>query len=167
MAKPSTSKNRGYFEPFYASLILAAQENPNWAQYLSLVERGVWAGDDHSCYAAATLDLHGPPEPGVRWRRDRRRGIRLLRRASRSVHMAMLELASAYENGEAGLRRSPRRAFELFERAVSFGSIAGRFHLGRCYYFGIGTRVNRRKAARLFRTAAGLGFPVYDSEADG
>lgn len=78
--------------------------------------------------------------------------------------MAMVELASAYENGEAGLRPNPRKAFALFERAVTFGSISGRFHLARCYYVGIGTRVNRRKAASLFRAAAALGFPV-DGEA--
>jgi TPR repeat protein len=149
-----------FFEPHYTSMILLSQENTNWRQYLALVDLGVQAGDDHSCYAAATLDLHGPPQPGVRWRRDVRRGIKLLERASRSVHMAMLELASLYENGEAGLRPNPKKAFALFERAVSFGSIAGRYHLARCYDLGIGTRVNRRKAASLLREAAALGFPV-------
>jgi TPR repeat protein len=164
VTEPIARERTFYVEPHYASMIVVAQENVNWPQYLAFVQLGVEAGDDHSCYAAATLDLHGPPTPKVRWRRDTRRGVKLLQRATRSVHMAMLELASAYENGDFGLRPNPKKAFELFERAVSFGSIAGRYHLSRCYHFGIGTRRDPRKASRLFRAAAELGFPVDDDD---
>lgn len=156
-----TMESPPFFEPYYRSLAEVGRTDTDWNKYAELLEVGAAAGDDHACYALASLCLHGVPLREQHYPRNVRRGLALLRRATRSVHLAMTELAAIYESGELGVRRNRGRAFELFERAVKFGSITARFHLGRCYYFGIGTRRNRPKAMQLFRAAAKLGFPVY------
>lgn len=149
------------FEPFFQAEIEFNRADPDFEKYVQLLETALRAGDDLAAYAVGSMYLHGPPVDEIQWPRDKKRGIALLRQASRSVHMAMAELASIYEAGEHGVRRSEKKAFEYFRRAVEFGSVCGRYHLGRCYYYGVGTPVNKRRATKLFREAAALGFPVY------
>lgn len=149
-----------FSEPFYASLIELSRRRTDWKKYVELLEVAARAGDDQASYALSSMCLHRSTQP--KWRLDVPRGVRLLRRAARSVHLAMTELAMCHESGDFGVRRSERKAFELFTRAVEFGSVVARYHLGRCLYYGVGTPVNRRKAAALFREAAKLGFPVYE-----
>jgi TPR repeat protein len=151
-----------WHEPFYEALAHMFSEKRDTPGYIRALERGARAGDDHAAYALGSAYLHGLYKPTFRWKKDRRRGLALIRRATRSVHMAMTELASFYESGEHGLRKSEKRAFQLFARAVEYGSIVARFHLGRCYYLGVGTKPDRRKGMALIRASARLGFPAYD-----
>jgi uncharacterized protein len=151
-----------FHEPYYASLIELSRTRTDYRKYMTLLDTAMMAGDDHACYALSSMYLHGNVFEGVDWKVDAKHGLRLLRRASRSVHLAMTELASFYETGEFGLRPNAKKAFELFSRAVKFGSVSSRFHLGRCYYFGVGTKVDRRRGRALFKVAAELGFPVPD-----
>lgn len=150
------------YGPFQASLIELFSPATDWKRYRALLEEGVRAGEDQAAYALGSMYLAGSRTPKLR--KDVARGIGLVTRASRSVPMAMVELASAYELGLYGLRIDPREAFRLFRRSVSYGSIVGRFHLGRCYRHGIGTRANARKARACFDEAASLGFR-FDGEA--
>lgn len=151
-------------EPFYESMLVYSRRKVDYQRYIELLRTGVRAGDDHAAYALSSICLHGIEDANVDWAIDTKTGLRLLRRATRSVHMAMTELASFYEGGEFGVRKSEKRAFELFLKAVAFGSVAARYHLGRCYYLGIGTRPNRRKAIALVRASVGLGFPAYSDD---
>jgi TPR repeat protein len=153
-----TSSHDGYFEPYYDALLELSKAQTDWNRYIQLLQRAEAAGDDHAAYALSSLYLHGFDQ--LAWRKNRRLGLRLLRKATRSVHLAMVELASIYEGGEQGCRKNSRKAFALFMKSVSFGSVVGRYHAGRCLYHGIGTRSNRAKALRLLRSAAKLGFPV-------
>lgn len=149
-----------FMEPFYESLIEISVAPTDWKRYVALLEAASSAGDDHAKYALSSVCLHGLGD--LETPRDIARGLKLLRDASRSIHLAMTELATIYESGDFGVKPSSRKAKELFERAAEYGSIAARYHLGRCFYYGVGTPVNRRKAARLFGEAAKLGFPVYE-----
>lgn len=147
-----------FFEPFYLSLVELARADTDEARYVELLERGVRAGDDHAAYALGSLLVHG--DGGVN--RNVTRGLRLMERATRSVHLAMLEMATIYESGDHGVRANEKKAFGLFARAVEYGSVVARFHLGRCHYLGIGTTVDKRKGNALIRAAARLGFAAWD-----
>ena len=70
---------------------------------------GPSVGSSGSFYSALS---EGSSEPRVR--KNREKGLRLLEQASRSVHMAMVELASAHECGEHGLAVDEVAAFRLF-----------------------------------------------------
>lgn len=147
-----------YFEPYYEAMLELSSPRTDWKRYVELLERAASAGDDHAAYALSSMYLHGFDK--VAWKTDPRRGLRLLQKASRSVHLAMVELASIYEAGDFGCRKNTKRAFALFSRGVIYGSVVARYHAGRCIYYGIGTRPDPRSGMRLIRSAARLGFPI-------
>jgi len=111
-----------FWEPFYASLIELSRPNPDYRAYRAMLEWGVRAGDDHARYVLSSWHLHGAPDDDPAWRPDVARGLRLLRLASRTGHMAMTEPASIPENGDPGVPRNEKQAFALFARAAEHGS---------------------------------------------
>jgi|JI10StandDraft_1071094.scaffolds.fasta_scaffold42412_5 TPR repeat protein len=154
-------RSRGmWFEPFDASLIELSGQETDWSRYLALVKLGVQAGDDRAMYALGSLMLSGSTKPKVV--RNRAEGLRLLRRATRSVPMAMLEYAVLLESGVGGVEKDEQLAFAMFKRAERYGSVAARFHVARCLLAGTGVAVDRRGAARRLKRCLELGWPRED-----
>lgn len=158
------TESREFVEPFYASLAEFFSTEINYPRYLELLEQGVRAGDDNAAYALGSLLVHGGGGDGKAIKTNVKRGVRLIEAATRSVHLAMVEMATFCESGEFGVSKNEKRAHALFRKAVEHGSVVARYHLGRCSYFGIGTKVDKRRARTLFRAAARLGFAAWEHD---
>lgn len=99
--------------------------------------------DARATYALATWYLFG--QKGV-VEKDLRRAVVMLREAAAANHAdALHDLAVCYAKG-AGVRRSDRKAAELYLRAALEGDKQSAYEMGRCYWHGIGVQRDRRVA---------------------
>eukprot|EP00628_Pelagophyceae_sp_CCMP2097_P014989 CAMPEP_0206814650 /NCGR_PEP_ID=MMETSP0975-20121206/8888_1 /ASSEMBLY_ACC=CAM_ASM_000399 /TAXON_ID=483370 /ORGANISM="non described non described, Strain CCMP2097" /LENGTH=232 /DNA_ID=CAMNT_0054356821 /DNA_START=87 /DNA_END=783 /DNA_ORIENTATION=- len=73
---------------------------------------------------------------------------------------AQMHLANVYHHGTLGLKKSPKRAFQMCELAAAQGDVKAQFALGSvCYDSGEGAKINYKTAARWLRSAAEQGHP--------
>ena len=107
---------------------------------------------DHQVVAAAE---RGDPDAQNRW------AVRLDRKGDRKASIAWLEKAvakghvGAMCNLSVAMKESdPARTLLLLTKAAESGSARATYMLGRCYRDGVGTPVNKYRAAELFRDAA-------------
>ncbi|EJK47880.1 hypothetical protein THAOC_33372, partial [Thalassiosira oceanica] len=70
---------------------------------------------------------------------------------------AMFFLAVQYINGDLGLKKNMRKAFELYTEAAELGSIEALFSLGNAYHEGKGVQEDKAKAVEFFAKAAKQG----------
>jgi hypothetical protein len=87
-----------------------------------------------------------------------------LRRVQKHVDKGNVEaqtyLARMYQLGHLGLKKSPKRAFQLYDLAAAQGHVNAQFALGtECYSSGQGTEINYKTAAHWLRSAAEHGHP--------
>lgn len=156
----STKTNGDFVEPFDDAMHVRYRGHVDWTRYRRLIETAHAAGDARATYAMATWYLRGYREVGVK--RQPKRAVPLLVIAARRFALAALELAFAYETGRWVGRRDPEAALRLYRKAVRLGSVRARYEVGRCYWWGIGTKKNERTATRFLRDAERLGY--VDSE---
>lgn len=107
---------------------------------------------DHQVIAAAE---RGDPDAQNRW------AVRLDRKGDRTASIAWLEKAvakghvGAMCNLSVAMKESdPARTLSLLTKAAESGSARATYMLGRCYRDGVGTQVDKYRAAELFRDAA-------------
>jgi hypothetical protein len=84
---------------------------------------------------------------------------RLQKHADKGNGEAQVMLGDAYRDGYMGLRKSPKRALQLYQLAAAQGHAGGQSHLGSCYESGQGVKINFKTAAQWYRRAAEQGFP--------
>lgn len=65
--------------------------------------------------------------------------------AHKEVADAMIELCNYYTDGDSE-NYNPNKAFTLYRKASSLGSIIGTYHLGDCYFYGKGVKKDTKKA---------------------
>ncbi|KAJ1462890.1 hypothetical protein M885DRAFT_556589 [Pelagophyceae sp. CCMP2097] len=82
---------------------------------------------------------------------------RMLKRVRTGDAVAQRQLGSAYRDGDCGLRKSGKLAFQFFELSAHQGNAAAQGCLAYCYYTGFGARRDARKAAKYFLLAAKQG----------
>lgn len=70
----------------------------------------------------------------------------------------LVDEALRLEEG-VGTRRNRRRAFQLFLKAASMGSVRALYCLARCYRFGLGVPANEQLAQQYLNAAAKGGDP--------
>jgi uncharacterized protein len=147
--------NRRRSRPTEKKLLLAKQ-NPEqlYRQAQNLVRRGrkryaqlvipmlraaATAGHAMASHALATWYIHGL---GVR--KNFVKAIQLEEQAARSgIVDAISNLAFAYETGK-GVQKDQAKAFRLYRRAATLGGADAAYEVGRCLFYGIGTRRNER-----------------------
>ncbi len=124
-------------------------------QCVELWQDVVSLGHHRAEYALATWYLFGV---GVR-KNFKKAAVLLQKAASGGIPEAQYDLAVSYEKGK-GLAKDYHKAFKWYLRAATRDRSA-RCQVGRCFYFGIGTKRNVGKAINWCRKAAKQG----DSEA--
>jgi TPR repeat protein len=72
---------------------------------------------------------------------------------------AQFVLGSHNRVGGMGLKKSAKRAYQLFELAAAQGHAGAQFKLGCCYQDGLGVKSNFKVAAMWYRRAAEQGYP--------
>ena len=73
---------------------------------------------------------------------------------------AQFMLAQRYEDGEDGVDKNARIAFELYQRSALAGNVAALTWLGFCHQKGVGTAVDPKQAYACFTMAASAGYPL-------
>ena len=105
---------------------------------IPLLRAATERGHAMAAHALATWYIHGI---GVRKNFALAVELEQVAAAAR-IPDALYNLAFAYETGK-GVKRDERRAFELYRRAAKAGDRGAAYEVGRCFFYGIGTRVNR------------------------
>jgi TPR repeat protein len=82
---------------------------------------------------------------------------RLRRHVENEVPEAISFLGNAYRFGYFGLVKSDKKAAKIWKRAVELGNVEATTRLGVLYQNGIGVKLDKKKAERLFRAAADRG----------
>jgi TPR repeat protein len=125
-----------------------SRKAPNLASVFEDLQTADRQGDLRATYAIGTWYLHGRFVT-----KDKRHGLALIRRAAEgAVPSALFDYAVALESGD-GVRRAPSKAAACYLRAALLGDQQATFETGRCLYYGIGFRQDR-KLARVFLEAA-------------
>jgi len=73
---------------------------------------------------------------------------------------AQRQLGDAYFTGAQGLKKSVKRAFQLYQLSASQGHAPGQDALGSCHRRGHGCKLDFKAAAMWFRRAAEQGYHV-------
>lgn len=116
-------------------------ENPNIEKARILLEEAFQQGDPRAAYALGTWYFHGKVFPT-----NKRIALKLFRYAAKKcVPIACFDLAVCFERG-CGVRRSFRSAFSHYLQAALLGDKESVYEVGRCYYYGIGTKKDRKQA---------------------
>ncbi|EGB06082.1 hypothetical protein AURANDRAFT_29896, partial [Aureococcus anophagefferens] len=69
-------------------------------------------------------------------------------------------LGDAYHDGWLGLVKSDKKAAKIWKRAVELGNVYAMRNLGTLYRDGSGVKLDKKKAERLYRTAADRGIAL-------
>jgi TPR repeat protein len=89
---------------------------------------------------------------------------RLRRHVENEVPEAIAHLGIVYEEGRLGLVKSDKKAAKIYRRAVELGDVHAMAYLGEMYNKGSGVKLDKKKAARLFRMAADRGNAVAQNK---
>jgi hypothetical protein len=89
---------------------------------------------------------------------------RLRRHVENEVPEAIGFLGSAYRYGDFGLVKSDKKAAKIYRRAVELGNVNAMVFLGEMYQYGEGFKLDKKKAMKLFRTAADRGDAVAQNK---
>ena len=116
----------------------------NAGRSFPLLARAAAAGDMSSVFPLAyAFDV------GLGTRRDKRRAIRLYRRAwQQGSSAAASNIATVHRD-----RSNLRLAFKWWSRAAAVGDGEAAVDVGYCYQYGIGTRRNARLACEMYKRA--------------
>jgi hypothetical protein len=82
---------------------------------------------------------------------------RLRRHVENEVPEAITFLGTAYNFGYFGLVKSDKKAAKIWKRAVELGDLDAMILLGNAYNKGLGVKLDKKKAERLYRMAANRG----------
>lgn len=82
----------------------------------------------------------------------------LINAAEGGIARAQNIYANALRQGDRGLIKKEKEAFEWYQRAADQGFAVGQNNLGLCYYNGWGVDKDERKAAEWWQRAADQGF---------
>jgi len=90
--------------------------------------------------------------------------VRLRRHVENEVPEAITHLGIAYRKGRFGLVKSDKKAAKIWKRAVELGDVQAMGYLGELYETGSGVKLDKKKAERLYRTAADRGDAVAQNK---
>lgn len=135
------------------ALKIMRSENPDPERAAELLFLGFESGSTDCMYALGTWYLHGE-----HLSKNIRKGIQLLRMASKDNHShALYDLAVCHEEG-VGTKVSETSAFECYTKSMLYGDKQSIYEVGRCFYYGIGVEQNRRAARVYLDYAKSLGI---------
>jgi TPR repeat protein len=83
--------------------------------------------------------------------------VRLRRHVENEVPEAIACLGTAYCIGQYGLVKSDKKAAKIWKRAVELGNVEAMTNLAASYHRGVGVKLDKKKAERLYRAAADRG----------
>ena len=132
----------------------ARKKHPDYPKVIAKLQNAIKRGNPDAAYALATWYLWGK-EPYIQ--PDHKAAVRLLRVAVEAGNSdAMWDLAVCYDNGH-GVRISVSKAFELYLGAALRGDAPATMEISRRYYWGDGTRRDRRASEIWLERAKELG----------
>jgi len=85
------------------------------------------------------------------------------RHVENEVPEAITHLGNLYRRGTLGLVKSDKKATKIWKRAVELGDVDAMIFLGEMYQKGVGVKLDKKKAERLFRMAADRGNATAQS----
>ena len=92
-------------------------------------------------------------------RNDAETLVRLQGRVDKGDKVAQFNLGCTYRKGGYGLKKSRKRAAQLFELSAAQGYALAQFNIGLCYYNGIGgVKMDKQKALKYYMLAAKQGY---------
>jgi TPR repeat protein len=154
----SDTKNDDAAQLYDSALEHATRPEPDLAEAGALLRRAVARGSPDATYALATWYLFGK-EPYVQ--KDLSEAARLLiLAAAAGLPDAMYDLAVCYEKG-SGVDKDDYAAYTYYLKAALRTRPKAVFDVGRCLYWGIGTREDRGIATLWLDRAKELG--TYES----
>lgn len=83
---------------------------------------------------------------------------RLQKHVAKGDPAAQNDLGSWYRDGD-GVKKSAKRAVQLYEASAKQGYAPAQCNLGICYQEGTGVKLDLKRAARYYRLAADQGYP--------
>ena len=117
----------------------ARAENVDGQAVLSALSKAHEEGDARATYALASWNLNGADFVPV----NVQKGIELLRSIEdQPVAEALYDLAVAYDLGK-GVRRNPRKAFELYMKSALLGHLEANRQVGQFFIAGEFVQFNR------------------------
>lgn len=109
------------------------------SKIVSLLEDSASKGCSDATYALATFYLHGKylnPDPAL--------AFYYLQLAAKGLHpSALFDLGNAFETGDI-CAKNEEAAFQSYLTAAIFGDREAINEVARCFYYGIGTRKDKR-----------------------
>ena len=84
--------------------------------------------------------------------------VQLQRRVAKGDKGAQFTLGLAYEDGAYGLKKSMKRAAQLYEISAAQGHAAAQYNLGLLFDNGTGVKLDKKKALKYYRLAADQGI---------
>jgi hypothetical protein len=85
---------------------------------------------------------------------------RLQKHADKGNAEAQVQLGDKYRLGDVGLKKSLKRALQLYKLAAAQGHAIAQSRLGRSSEHGEGVKINYKTAAQWYRRAAEQGYPL-------
>ena len=138
------------------ALKLASQNKPDLTRVAELLERAHKSNDARATYALATWHLFGH----AGYSKNINTAVRLLKIAAASdIPTAHFDLAVCYETGQ-GIKKSENMAYRHYLAAALNGDNGSIFEVGRCLFYGLGVKRDRKTAEVWFRRVESLGFKV-------
>ncbi|EXX62069.1 uncharacterized protein OCT59_023874 [Rhizophagus irregularis] len=100
-------------------------------------------------------------DKGIGVKKDSRMANYWYKRAANNGSLtAQFNLAMIYKKGDQDNNKDYKKAFEIFKQLAEKNYLRGISMLGYCYFNGIGTNINNKKALELYKQAANLGYSV-------
>jgi TPR repeat protein len=84
---------------------------------------------------------------------------RLQKHVDKGHAEAQLQLGNKYNDGGMSLKKSPKRALQLYEHAAAQGHASAQYNLGIYYENGYSVKIDRKAATQLYQRAAEQGHP--------
>jgi TPR repeat protein len=128
-------------------------DNPNIKLVIELLNNAINDGDAKAAYALATWYLHGKNV-----RKNTKKAVELLQQAARdNTPEACFDLAVFFEKEKSSLENK-KIAFHFYLKAAIRNDAQAIYEVGRCYYYGIGTRKDKSIADIWLERAQELGI---------
>lgn len=129
------------------------REKPNFKLVMELLNHGIQSGDAKAAYALGTWYLHGKNV-----RKNTNKAIELLKKAAKeNIPEACFDLAVFFETGKNDTK-DDKAAFQFYLKAAIRNDAQAIYEVGRCYYYGVGTKKNKAMADIWLERAQELGI---------
>ena len=147
-------------DPYTVARKLWNKGSSDKRKMLRLLKKAVETQDPRAYYALGTWYLYGNSV----LKKNIVKAVQLLEKAAEAnVLEAVHNLSLHYEEGKI-VQKNTQRAHQLFLQAALLGDSEMVYEVARTYYYGIGTKIDRKTADIWYQHAEKLGIREKDTE---